>query len=189
MIDLVLEQLSSDQIQALLKPFWLDANQLTGRLPADLRTESQKILGDIRALIFRNEPVPQWEPALANSFHRLASELLLREFKRGGQGILPDELTRLQLRTTQLCNLAFVAVVPLETRYEVARTWLALRLPNPLSPEETPIDIAAAAVQAFAWSDIPADLLRVHLQATIVCHHCCPAKIFLQRIVPTESAS
>ena len=67
MIDLVLEQLSSDQIQALLKPFWLEANQLAGRLPADLRAESQKILGDIRALIFRNEPVPQ-RAALATAF-------------------------------------------------------------------------------------------------------------------------
>ena len=79
-------------------------------------------------------------------------------------------MTGVQTCALPICNLAFVAVVPLETRYEVARTWLALRLPNPLSPEETPIDIAAAAVQAFAWSDIPADLLRVHLQATIVCH-------------------
>ena len=59
---LVLERLQDDQIQSFLRPFWRDINQLAGRLPADLRSESQKILGEIRAFIFRNEPVARWEP-------------------------------------------------------------------------------------------------------------------------------
>jgi len=84
MIDLVLEKFQDDQIQSFLRPFWLDISQLASRLPAEHRQESQGILSEIRALIFRNEPVAQWDPRSAESFHRLAADVILQEGKRGG---------------------------------------------------------------------------------------------------------
>ena len=170
MIDLVLEQFQDDQIQSFLRQFWLDINQLASRLPAELRSESQSILSEIRALIFRNEPVAKWDPRSAESFHRLAADVILQEGKRGGSPTLPEISTRLQLRTTQLCNLASIAPVTPETRFTVARVWLGTRLPDLLDPSEMPEDIAAAAVESFGCFNIPADLLYPHMQAQIVCH-------------------
>jgi hypothetical protein len=147
--ELALERLEDDQIQSFLRLFWRDINQLAGLLPAGLRPESQKILGEIRALIFRNEPVALWEPRSSDSFHRLATDVILKEGKCGGSPLPADDSNRLQLRTTQLCNLASIAQITPETRLAVARVWLGIRLPELLVPSETQENIAAAAVQSF----------------------------------------
>ena len=173
MTDLVLERLQDDQIQSFLRPFWLDINQLAGRLPAELRSESQKILGEIRALIFRNEPVARWEPRSSDSFHRLAAEVILTERKRCGQNPVAEDSNRLQVSTNRLCNLASIAEITPETRLAVARVWLAIRLPELLVPPEMPENIAVAAVQSFERFDISADLLLSHMKAQIVCHIVC----------------
>jgi hypothetical protein len=76
MTDFSVPNLDQEQIERMLRPFWMDLFKMCAPSASDNPSKEELALSEARSVIFRGTPVEEWPNAIADGFCKAAHGML-----------------------------------------------------------------------------------------------------------------